>query len=105
MPVSGEALEQAIRAKVEGVEDVKVFDISGGCGQSFEVIIVSTAFEKLPTFRRHKMVNAALKDEIASLHAFSQKTFTPEQFKNVNIQVQDNGPSTPSAVTTEEPKV
>ena len=58
--------------------------------QSFEVIIVSTAFDKLPTFRRHKMgrcrsivtsepladnsspVNAALKDEIASLHAFSQ---------------------------------
>lgn len=66
--------------------------------------------------RRLKItVNGALKDEIASLHAFSQvsrgnhdclsadkactqKTFTPEQFKNVNIQVQDNGSSTPSAV-------
>ncbi|KAK9900655.1 bola-like protein [Cystobasidium minutum MCA 4210] len=97
MPVTPEQLEDAIRTKIEGgVEHVQIFDISGGCGQSYEVIIVSKAFEKLPTFRRHKLVNAALKAEIAELHAFSQKTFTPEQWQNVEVKVADNGPATPS---------
>merc|ERR1711939_991976 len=103
MPVSLESLEEAIRTKLEGgVEHVQVFDISGGCGQSYEVIIVSKAFEKLPTFKRHKLVNAALKAEIAELHAFSQKTFTPEQWKGVEIKVADNGPATPSQTTATE---
>jgi len=90
MPVSLESLEEAIRTKLEGgVEHVQVFDISGGCGQSYEVIIVSKAFEKLPTFKRHKLVNAALRDEISQLHAFTQRTFTPEQWQGVEIKVAD----------------
>jgi len=104
MPVSLESLEEAIRTKLEGeVEHVQALDISGGCGQSYEVIIVSNAFNKLPTFKRHKLVNAALKDEIAQLHAFTQKTFTPEQWAGVEIKIADNGPAMPSQNTTTEP--
>ena len=44
----------------------------GGCGQSFDIKIVSKDFEGVGTLARHRMVNNALKDEISCLHAFSQ---------------------------------
>jgi stress-induced morphogen len=33
------------------------------------------------TLARHRLVNSALKDEIARLHAFSQKSYTPEEWE------------------------
>ncbi|KAK3819501.1 MAG: bola protein [Benniella sp.] len=59
---------------------VEVVDVSGGCGQSFDIKIVSKEFEGVSTLQRHRMVNNALKEEISHLHAFSQKTFTPSQW-------------------------
>ena len=35
----------------------------------FEAIIVSAQFEKKMTLARHRLVNAALKEEIAAIHA------------------------------------
>ncbi|KAJ3157533.1 hypothetical protein HDU86_003184 [Geranomyces michiganensis] len=79
MPVAQAHLKDAITKKLEA-EHVEVVDTSNGCGQSFDVIIVSKKFEGKPTLQRHRLVNEALKDEIAVIHAFSQKTYTPEQF-------------------------
>ncbi|BGO89973.1 hypothetical protein NBRC10512v2_002020 [Rhodotorula toruloides] len=56
--------------------------------QSYEVIIVSPSFAGKTTLKKHREVNDKLKDEIAQLHAFTQKTFTPEQFENVKIVTQ-----------------
>lgn len=69
--VSKESLDQAIRSRL-AASHVEIEDISGGCGQAYEVIIVSPAFAGKRTLQRHKMVNAALKDEIAAVHAFTQ---------------------------------
>lgn len=44
----------------------------GGCGQNFELKIVSPMFEGKTTLQKHRMVNEALKDQIALVHAFSQ---------------------------------
>lgn len=38
-------------------------------------------FAKKMTLARHRLVNTALKDEIARLHAFSQKSYTPEEWE------------------------
>ena len=38
-------------------------------------------FEGMKTLDKHKLVNEKLKTEIAILHAFSQKTFTPAQWE------------------------
>ena len=38
------------------------------------------------TLARHRLVNTALKDEIARLHAFSQKSYTPEEWDAQNPQ-------------------
>lgn len=46
--------------------------MSAGCGQMFEVVIVSPLFEGKRLLARHKLVNEALKEEISKVHAFTQ---------------------------------
>lgn len=53
----------------------------GGCGQMFEAIIVSPKFEKKMTLARHRLVNGTLKQEIAAIHAWTPKCFTPEEWE------------------------
>lgn len=58
----------------------EVVDESDGCGGKFSVIIVSSQFEGKALLQRHRLVNAALAEELKTIHAFSQKTFTPKQW-------------------------
>ncbi|KAF8272729.1 bola-like protein [Lactarius quietus] len=80
MPVTREELEAAIRTNIQEVTHVEVEDNSSGCGENFSVLIVSKKFEGKTTLARHKLVNEALKTQIAQIHAFTQKTLTPEQW-------------------------
>lgn len=58
----------------------EVVDTSGGCGASFAVEIVSDQFEGKRLLERHRMVNAALVEEMKDIHALSiTKALTPEQ--------------------------
>jgi len=79
MPTSPE-LEAIIKERLQATY-CEVVDQSGGCGAKYEVKIVSKLFEGVPLLQRHRLVNEALKEEIAQMHAFSQKTFTPEQWE------------------------
>jgi len=54
---------------------------TGGCGQAFSAIIVSPQFEKKTTLARHRLVNNALKTQIAAIHAWTPKCYTPEQWE------------------------
>ncbi|KAF9171993.1 X-ray repair cross-complementing protein 6 [Mortierella sp. AD010] len=76
----------SVKVKLNGTKKTDLIsqegqDISGGCGQNFEITIVSPLFEGKTTLQKHRLVNEALKDQIALVHAFSQKTLTPEQWK------------------------
>ena len=53
----------------------------GGCGQAFSAVIVSPQFEKRTTLARHRLVNHALKAEVAAIHAWTPKCYTPEQWE------------------------
>ncbi len=53
----------------------------GGCGAMFEAIIVSPQFAKKTTLSRHRLVNGALKQEIAAIHAWTPKCYTPEEWE------------------------
>ncbi|GFY82897.1 BolA-like family protein [Actinidia rufa] len=60
----------------------EVIDTSGGCGASFAVEIVSAQFEGKRLLERHRMVNAALVEEMKEIHALSiKKALTPDQWK------------------------
>ena len=58
----------------------------GGCGQAFNAIIVSTLFEKKNSLARHRLVNSALKEEIAAIHAWTPKCMTPEEWEKKQAQ-------------------
>ena len=65
----------------------KVDDESGGCGEKFEIEIVSSEFEGKGLLDRHRYVNELLKAFLPKIHALSLKTLTPEQWekkKNTN---------------------
>ncbi|KAJ1929492.1 hypothetical protein IWQ60_001104 [Tieghemiomyces parasiticus] len=80
MTVTAAAIEQILRKALNPVH-IEVMDLSSGCGQNIEVVVVSAQFEGKRLLQRHGLVNAALKEEIPLIHAFSQKTLTPAEWQ------------------------
>ncbi|KAI8087593.1 bola protein [Gilbertella persicaria] len=78
--ITADSLKASIIERLEA-QYVQVEDLSAGCGQMFEVIIVSPVFEGKRLLARHKLVNEALKEEISKVHAFTQKSYTPEEWE------------------------
>ena len=52
----------------------------------FEATIVSPQFAKKTTLVRHRLVNAVFKDEIAAIHAWTPKCYTPEEWERKKPQ-------------------
>ncbi|KAL1956186.1 hypothetical protein VTO42DRAFT_7533 [Malbranchea cinnamomea] len=77
--VTAESLKATLMAKLDA-QHVEIQDLSGGCGQAFSAIIVSPQFEQKTMLARHRLVNSALKAEIAAIHAWTPKCYTPEQW-------------------------
>lgn len=77
---SEEYIKNKLKESLEA-EHVEVVDQSDGCGGKFEAVIVAAQFEGRGLLARHRLVNTALAQELKTIHAFSQKTFTPEQWK------------------------
>lgn len=74
-----EYLKQKLIEKLDATH-VEVVDESDGCGGKFSAVIVSPQFQGKALLQRHRLVNAALAEELKTIHAFSQKTYTPEQW-------------------------
>lgn len=64
--------------------------IPGGCGQSFTSLIVSPEFAGKNSLKRHRLVNAALRDEIAQIHAWSAKCQTPDEWEQERVATGGN---------------
>lgn len=77
--LTADSFKQIIQERLQA-SLVQVEDMSGGCGQAFAVIIVSPIFQGKNKLMRHRLVNNSLKEEIANIHAFTQKGFTPEEW-------------------------
>ena len=80
MTSSAEGIEAKLREAFAPTTHVAVVDDSGGCGAKYSVVIASPRFEGVPLLERHRLVNAALKDELATIHALSIKAQTPAQW-------------------------
>ncbi|KAI1909123.1 hypothetical protein LOZ53_005238 [Ophidiomyces ophidiicola] len=81
--VTAESIKATLVSKL-GAQHVEIEDLSGGCGQAFQAVIVSAQFEKKTMLARHRLVNSALKAEIAAIHAWTPKCYTPEQWAGLN---------------------
>ncbi|EJD06102.1 bola-like protein [Fomitiporia mediterranea MF3/22] len=75
MAVSLETLETNLRNAIP-IMHLEIIDQSNGCGENYEILVVSEAFEKKTTLARHRLINELLKNEIAEMHAFSQVCLT-----------------------------
>ena len=76
--MDAQQIENLIQA---GIPDAKV-TVSGGEGK-FEAIVVSNAFEGLMPVKRHQLVYATVREQIAdgSLHALSIRPLTPDEYE------------------------
>ncbi len=78
---------EEIRSRIlEAMPDaqVEVQDLTGG-GDHFQVTVVSSGFEGKSLLERHRLVNAALEEEMkGKIHALALKTYTPEQWEKQN---------------------
>mmetsp|Transcript_45406 Transcript_45406/g.88722 ORF Transcript_45406/g.88722 Transcript_45406/m.88722 type:complete len:93 (-) Transcript_45406:148-426(-) len=54
---------------------------SSGCGTKLELTVVSEEFKGKRSLACHRIVNTLLKEEIASIHAITLKTWTPVQWE------------------------
>lgn len=84
MSYTKEYIQDKLTTKLNA-SHVEVTDDSDGCGSKFTVIIVSDEFEGKTLLQQHRLVNSVLEEELKTIHAFSQKTFTPEQWKKQQI--------------------
>ena len=61
----------------------------------FRVLIVSEKFEGLSLVQRHQMVHRLVADQLRDkIHAFSQQTFTPEEFSTRGGSLPSSPPCT-----------
>ncbi|KAI0397591.1 bola protein [Xylariaceae sp. FL0594] len=99
--ITEESLKAAITERLQA-EHVEVTDIegkTGGCGQSFTTLIVSPLFAFQTSLKRHRLVNAALRDEIAAIHAWSARCQTPDEWRRALAS--SSGPTTTSSSSNE----
>mmetsp|Transcript_13021 Transcript_13021/g.37106 ORF Transcript_13021/g.37106 Transcript_13021/m.37106 type:complete len:96 (+) Transcript_13021:72-359(+) len=68
-----ERISQALGARA-----CEVLDRSGGCGQSFAINVEAEGFRGKTRLQRQRMVQDAIKDEIAKWHAVTIQTKVPE---------------------------
>lgn len=75
---------EAIQALIEqGIDNVEA-QVSGADGVHFEAVVISAAFEGLGTLKRHRLVYGALGERMGNeIHALSLKTFTPDEWRDV----------------------
>jgi stress-induced morphogen len=78
--IEPEEIVEKIKASLTDAE-VRVQDLTG-TKDHYEATIISQQFEGKPLIKRHRMVYAALKEEMKGpIHALTLKTYTPEQWK------------------------
>ncbi|XP_030579105.1 bolA-like protein 2 [Archocentrus centrarchus] len=86
MSVTADHIRDRLTAGLAAVH-VEVEDTSPNrCAASFKVLVVSSQFEGKPLLQRHRMVNTCLAEELKEIHAFEQKTLTPEQWEKHKSQ-------------------
>ncbi|OCT86687.1 bolA-like protein 3 [Xenopus laevis] len=71
-------ITQALKVKFPKALNVRVVDISGGCGAMYEIHIESEEFKDKRTVQQHKMVNEALQEEIKAMHGLRIFTTAPK---------------------------
>ncbi|XP_061404784.1 bolA-like protein 3 [Lethenteron reissneri] len=71
-------ISSVLQEKFPNAKQVRVVDVSGGCGAMYEVHVESEEFRGKRVVMQHHMINQALKDEIKGMHGLRIFTTVPE---------------------------
>ena len=95
-------VENKIRDKLQAHFHIKLLEIINesphhqvpeGSETHFRILIVSKDFKGLSTVKRHQKVYHVLKEELQGpVHAFSQKTLTPEEWEAMSSSTLSSPP-------------
>ncbi|CAD6626869.1 BAH_G0017790.mRNA.1.CDS.1 [Saccharomyces cerevisiae] len=85
MPVTEQGLRERIESAIPQVYHIIVTDLSYGCGQSFDIVVVSDFFQGKNKLMRSRAVNKAVKEELQEIHAFSCKCYTEEEWSKIVV--------------------
>ncbi|SCV04619.1 LAME_0H19878g1_1 [Lachancea meyersii CBS 8951] len=83
--LSQQIIQDKLSQAISDIKNVIITDTSNGCGQSFDVIVVSDTFQGKNKLQRCRLVNNALKEEVAQIHAFGCKCFTLEEWSKLVV--------------------
>jgi stress-induced morphogen len=72
---------KAILLEKLSADVVQVRDVSGGCGDFYQILVVSPLFEGQLTVKQHRAVNEALEKEIGKMHGLTIKTMSSSKWK------------------------
>lgn len=75
--VSEEQIKTILNKRFSNAVDIKVEDVSGGCGAMFDIYVEAPEFKGLSVVKQHKSVYEALKDEIKQIHGLHLTTKAP----------------------------
>lgn len=78
-----EILKDKLQRQIPDFYHTLITDTSNGCGQSFDVIVVSDIFKGKNKLARCRLVNKTLAEEVAQIHAFSCKCYTTEEWNEI----------------------
>jgi len=62
-------------------QKVLLWDDSSNCGTKYRSVIVSDTFAGMKILDRQRAVNEAIKEPMKRIHAFSMRTWTPEEYE------------------------
>ena len=81
--ITSEEIKSTLEKALPG-STIEMQDLTGG-GDHWQLFIVSQAFEGKGLIEQHRMVNDALKEEMADqrIHALALKTYTPAQWEKL----------------------
>lgn len=71
-------LEKILSNRFPKAKQIKVEDVSGGCGAMYQIFVESEDFKGLPIVKQHQSVCEALKIQIESFHGVRIHTKTPK---------------------------
>ncbi|EPQ27701.1 uncharacterized protein PFL1_04839 [Pseudozyma flocculosa PF-1] len=75
---TGEQLILELLTKRFKPTQLKVQDVSGGCGSFYAIAISSKEFKGLSTIKAHRLVNSVLKDVIKDIHGLQLRTIAED---------------------------
>lgn len=70
-------IQTILKQRFPDATDIRVEDVSGGCGAMFDIYVETSEFKGLSVVKQHRSVYDALKQQIKQIHGLHLVTKAP----------------------------